>query len=80
LRLHYHEPVDEDARRLSNRLREIGRITKLTGRVRLSRAYLGAIAPVEALAGNRSGADKAWVHEVLRSFRRHFRLVRNART
>jgi hypothetical protein len=71
--------MDRETRRVLRLLREIGRTTKLTGRVRLRRAYLRAVMRLEALPCNRSGADKTWVHEILSSFRRHFRLVRNAR-
>lgn len=43
-----------------------------TIRIDLDAAYLPAIARVEALAQNQSGADKTWVTRATRAFDRHF--------
>ncbi len=45
------------------------------GPVELGPRYLRAIAALEALPENRSGADKAWVHSADRLFRWHFARV-----
>ena len=37
--------------------------------IRLSAAYLRAIAKLEALPQNQSGADKSWVERTIRSWR-----------
>ena len=40
--------------------------TRETGPVLLSGEYLGAVERVEALPGNRSGADKTWIVRLVR--------------
>ena len=45
-------------------------------RVDLDDNYLRAIALVEALPSNQSGADKSWVSRMDEAFRRDLRLVR----
>jgi hypothetical protein len=49
---------------LSNGLRDTSPVT-------LSREYLDAVAWVESLPENRSGADKSWVARLLRDSRSH---------
>lgn len=71
--------MDRETRRVLRLLREIKRTTKLTGRVRLSRAYLLAVERLESLPCNRPGADKTWVADLNHAYRRHFQLVRNGR-
>jgi hypothetical protein len=41
--------------------------------------YLACLRILEALPENRSGADKTWVEEALRSFRDHYRQARRVR-
>ena len=45
-------------------------------RIDLDERYLRAIARVEALPSNQSGADKGWVWRTDHAFREHFRRVR----
>ena len=45
-------------------------------RIDLDARYLRAIALVEALPSNQSGADKSWVWRTDHAFREHFRRVR----
>jgi len=45
-------------------------------RVELDQEYLRAIAIVEALPENQSGADKSWVWRMEYAFREHFRRAR----
>ena len=47
-------------------------------RVELDEEYLRAIAAVEALAQNQSGADKTWVSCLDDAFREHYRRVKRA--
>jgi predicted RecB family endonuclease len=47
-------------------------------RVELDEEYLRAIAAVEALAQNQSGADKTWVSSLDDAFREHYRRVKRA--
>lgn len=42
-------------------------------------AYLACLQVLEALPANRSGADKTWVEEALRTFREHYRQARQVR-
>ena len=47
-------------------------------RIDLDEHYLRAIALVEALPSNQSGADKSWVWRMDSAFREHYRRVRRA--
>lgn len=75
----YDVAVDHETARLLRRIRRIARSTPLRGPVRLSRRYLRAVRQVEALACNRTGADKSWVGRLLASSRQHFRRARRVR-
>lgn len=48
-------------------------------RIELDDAYLAAIARVESLAQNQSGADKTWVTRATRAFDRHFAEITRVR-
>lgn len=51
--------------------------TSATGiRVELDAAYLRAIAFVESLDANQSGADKTWLWRAQDAFRRHYQPVK----
>jgi hypothetical protein len=50
-----------------------------TIRIELDDAYLAAIARVEALPQNQSGADKTWVARATLAFQRYFADVRRVR-
>ncbi|MBI3492767.1 MAG: hypothetical protein HY047_13465 [Acidobacteria bacterium] len=47
-------------------------------RIDLDETYRRAIALVEALPSNQSGADKSWVWRMDAAFREHYRRVRRA--
>jgi hypothetical protein len=47
-------------------------------RLELDAAYLQAIAVVESLDTNQSGADKTWVGEAEIAFRRHYENARRS--
>jgi hypothetical protein len=40
--------------------------------IELDEAYLRAVERLEELPENRSGADKSWVEQALRSWRQHY--------
>jgi len=50
---------------------KVERLARARGRrpIRLGAAYLRAIAKLEALPQNQSGADKSWVERTIRSWR-----------
>jgi len=50
---------------------KVERLVRARGQrpIRLSAAYLRAIAKLEALPQNQSGADKSWVERAIRSWR-----------
>ena len=68
--------MDRETRRVLRLLRRIARTTKLTGRVRLSPAYLRAVARLESLPSNRPGADKSWMWELTSAHKRHLAALR----
>jgi hypothetical protein len=68
------DPALDDALRA---LEEAARLAPLI-RIELDDDYLRAIAIVEALPQNQSGADKTWVYRVEHAFREHFRHARRA--
>lgn len=47
--------------------------------IQLDAAYLAAIARVEALPENQSGADKTWVEEAIREWDEHYAAAWEAR-
>jgi hypothetical protein len=47
-------------------------------RLELDAAYLQAIAAVESLPANQTGADKTWVGEAGIAFRRHYQSARRS--
>jgi hypothetical protein len=51
-------------------------ISAAATRVEVDPAYLRAIALVESLAANQSGADKTWLWRAQDAFRRHYQNVR----
>jgi hypothetical protein len=63
---------------LEDGLRSLREATALarTIRIHLDEEYLRAIALVEALPENQTGADKSWVWEAESCFRDHYRNAR----
>jgi hypothetical protein len=49
--------------------------SRATAPVDLDPAYLQAVKKLEAMPQNRSGADKTWVEQAMRSWRRHYARV-----
>jgi len=73
-------PSDPGVERALRALDEIHRTVPLETRpVVLSAEYLRAVAQVEALAENQTGADKTWVERVVRQSREHFASARRIR-
>ena len=63
---------------LEDGLRALREATELAASIsiELDAEYLRAIAIVEALPENQSGADKTWVWRMEHAFREHFKRVR----
>ena len=57
-------------------IEEIERAPREVGPVSLSPQYLRAVAWMESLPQNQSGADKSWVWRLDRAFMDYFRNVR----
>lgn len=68
--------MDEDLRKTLELLREIAREPIPTGPVELDPDYLRAVAWLESLPQNQSGADKTWVSRVIADSERYFAGVR----